>query len=231
VGTSFVVTTPDGRVLKSPDLRGAVLDVADEAGQRLTVRIEDASPDPADTEGDVWLHRFSVRNPSTGEWTTLCKPGPDGTVGGFPLSGSWTGTGRHVRDPSSFTVACTSGAAGKCVRLGYKPWREINAESLWDYHQACVRTIRADYGGDGTGHTRDGTAIDIFDRLGIQQADSNQSGLTFEAAWGPEGAICVRRTRVPEVLPQTELASRYPGLANGGPDCSESTPALIWNKS
>ena len=58
-------------------------------------------------------------------------------------------------------------SVGKCVRIGYKPWREVRGESLWDYHQTCVRAVRADYGGDGTGYTRNGTLVDISDRLGI----------------------------------------------------------------
>jgi hypothetical protein len=45
------------------------------------------------------------------------------------------------------------------------------------------------YGGDGVGHTRDGTVIDPFDRLGIQRPEPDPRGraLEFEAAWGPDG--------------------------------------------
>lgn len=106
--------------------------------------------------------------------------------------------------------------------------------SLWEYHQACVRAIRADYGGDGTGHTRDGTLVDIADRLGIQRPEPDPPGraLQFEAAWGPDGAVCVRRTRIPELLSTEQLLAVYPRLAaNSGQKCSEATPALIWNKS
>jgi hypothetical protein len=120
------------------------------------------------------------------------------------------------------------------VRFGYKPWREAKGESLWDYHQACVRMVTADYGGDGIGYTRDGTLIDIFDRLGIQriEPDPRSHALEFEAAWGPDGAICVRHTRVPRVLSIDQLAEHYPHLVGRiGPDCSEAVAALIWNKS
>ena len=56
--------------------------------------------------------------------------------------------------------------------------------------------------------------------------------LEFEAAWGPDGAVCVRRTRVPEVLSIGELAERYPHLAGKiGSDCSAVVDALIWNRS
>lgn len=217
----------------SPDLTGAILDAADEAGQIITVRIDAVTRDPADTDGDVWLHRFSILDTGTQGWRELCPPAPDGTVAGFPLTGSWK-AGRHLRGSAGFTVTCASGAIGKCVRFGYKPWREANGESLWDYHQACVRMVMADYGGDGIGHTRDGTLIDIFDRLGIQRIEPDPRGraLEFEAAWGPDGAICVRRTRIPGVLSIDELAERYPHLVSRiGPSCSEAVAALIWNRS
>jgi hypothetical protein len=201
----------------------------------MTVRIDAAFPDPSDRDGDVWLHHFLVRDVSTGEWRDLCTaPGPDGTVAGFPLAGDWTSDGRHPRGSAGFTVTCTAGAIGKCVRFGYKPWRDTGAEPLWDYHQACVRMVRADYAGDGVGYTRDGTLIDLSDRLGIQRPGDDPPGrtLSFEAAWGPDGAVCIRHTRIPEILSTAELAERYPQLADKiGPGCSEIVDALMWNRS
>lgn len=233
-GTLFRVTTPDGRLLISPDLTGAILDVADEAGRIITVRIDSVTRDPSDADGDIWLHRFSTPDASGGGWREFCTPGPDGTVAGFPIAGSWTSEGRHERTSVGFAITCTSGAIGKCVRMGYKPWRDAKGESLWDYHQACVRALRADYGADGTGHTRNGTLVNIFDRLGIQPPEPDPRGpaLEFEAAWGPDGAVCIRRTRIPELLSTSELAERYPHLAGKiGPDCSQAIDALIWNRS
>ena len=139
-----------------------------------------------------------------------------------------------MRTSAGFTITCTSGAIGKCIRIGYKPWGERKGQSLWDYHQACVRMLRADYGGDGVGHTRDGTTIDPFDQLGIQSFEPDPHGpkLEFEAAWGPDGAVCVRRTRIPELLSIGELVQRYPRLVSKtGPTCSEAVDALIWNRS
>jgi ADYC domain len=234
VGTLFRVTVPSGDILTSHDMLGVVLDAADEAGKRMTLRIDSITQDPADPQGNVWLHRFSVLNAANGAWSELCSPGPDGIVGGFPLAGYWTKDGRHLSGAGSFVVSCTSGAIGKCVRLGYHPWRTVEGESLWDYHQACVRMIRADYGGDGVPHTRDGVLIDIVDRLGIQRlgSDAGSRSLTFEAAWDPNGAVCVQRTRRPEILSDDDIIRNYPYLAaRRDLTCSESTPALMWNRS
>jgi hypothetical protein len=147
VGTSFRLTTADGRVLTSPDLVGAVLDAVDEMGRTVTVRIDSATRDPSDPSGDIWFHHFSALDAVTHAWREFCTPAADGTVAGMPLVGRWTADRRHLQAPHSFTLTCTSGAAGKCIRFGYKPWRESQGESLWDYHQACVRMIRADRGG------------------------------------------------------------------------------------
>jgi hypothetical protein len=235
VGTLFRVTLPDSRVLTSPDLIGAILDATDETGRVITVRIDAVTKDdPSNGNGDIWLHRFSTPNASAGGWREFCTPGPDGTVAGFPVAGTWTADGRHVRISAGFMITCTSGAIGKCIRIGYKPWADREGESLWDYHQACVRMLRADYGGDGTGHSRDGTVVDIIDRLGIQPPEPEPAARAyeFEAAWGPDGAVCVRRTRIPELLSIDELAEHYPHLAGKiGPNCSEAVDALIWNRS
>src|SRR5215469_4631236 len=103
VGTLFRITMPDGRVLTSPDLIGAVLDAADEEGRTITVRIDTVTRDPSDAEGDIWLHRFSVPDATPGGWREFCGPGPDGTIAGFPLAGVWTSDGGHQRTSSSLT--------------------------------------------------------------------------------------------------------------------------------
>jgi hypothetical protein len=66
--------------------------------------------------------------------------------------------------PGPLLITCTGGAEGKCIRFGYKPWHPLSdGTSLEPYYRACVRLVRADYGGDGVGHTRNGTPIDLFD--------------------------------------------------------------------
>jgi hypothetical protein len=94
------------------------------------------------------------------------------------------------------TFACTSGAIGKCIRFGYKPWKTHQGTSLQPYHAACVRMVRADYCGDGRPHTVDGTWIDIWDGLGIQRRDERDDHPeVFEAAWSPAGAAYLNMPR------------------------------------
>jgi hypothetical protein len=236
-GTALEVTLDDGRALAGDDLLGAVLEAEDDRGNPLTVRVDGLRPDPADPSGETVLYRLSTPDPAAPDgWRELCRPAPDGTRAGFPLAGAWTATGEHVAaGPGAFVLTCTAGAIGKCVRAGYRPWR---GPEMWDLHQACVRLFRADYCGDGVGHTRDGTRIDLYDRLGIQK-DEPGPGMRFEAAWGPAGALCVARPRVPDLLAPEALEGLCTGRLGGrtGPaacaeDGARAAPgALLFNKS
>lgn len=231
-GTTFHITLDDGQVMDQDQLPGTVLVIGDGSGQQRRVRIDAVEADPKDPTGEVMLYALSEQNLASGEWHNLCEPDPAGRRLGFPLAGAFTPAGQYVATPDRFFVTCTSGAEGKCVRFGYKPWRQTPiAGSLAPYYQACVRMVRADYCGDGVGHTRNGTLIDLFDRVGIQQ-DEVEPGMTFEAAWGPDGAVCVRHTRLPDVLTLDTLIKQCPRLAGHiGDACQETTPTLLFNRS
>lgn len=231
-GATFHLTLDDGQVMAQDQLPGVVLVIGDGSGQQRRVRIDAVEADPKDPAGEVMLYAFSAQDAASGEWRNLCEPDPAGQRHGFPLAGAFTSDGQYVATPGRFFVTCTSGAEGKCVRFGYKPWRQTpTAGSLAPYYQACVRMVRADYCGDGVGHTRNGTLIDLFDRVGIQQ-DESAPGMTFEAAWGPDGAVCVRHTRLSDVLAIDALAKQCPRLAGHlGDVCEETTPALLFNRS
>jgi hypothetical protein len=223
VGTTFRITTADGRVLTGAGLIGAVLTLDDSSGRRLSVRIDTVRPDPKDPTGETFLHTFMVRDEASGAWANLCTPDADGLAAGFPLSGIWTAGGEHVASHEAFGLSCTSGAIGKCVRMGYRPWQTgPDGASLRAHHQACVRMVRADYCGDGTGHTRDGTPINVYDRLGIQAADPAPD-MRFEAAWSADGAVCVRQVRVAEAGSLAALVRSCPRRLAGkvGAACTE----------
>jgi hypothetical protein len=231
--TAFRITLEDGRVLTGDDLVGVTLTVGDANGVDEEVRIDAVETDPKDPLGEVTLYSLSVADAISGEWKNLCGPDPDGRQLAFPLGGTWTATGEHLPSDTAFSITCTSGTVGKCVRAGYKPWAKApDGTPLWDHHQACVRMFRADYCGDGRPHTRDGTTIDLYDRLGIQR-DEPEPGMSFEAAWGPEGALCLAHTRIPEIATREDVLAACPRLQQiAAADCSEAAPgALLFNKS
>lgn len=230
--TAFRVTLSDGRILPQDQLPGTILVLGDGSGQQRRLRIDGVERDGQDATGETVLYMFSEQDSESGEWHNLCLPDPDGRRLGFPLAGAFTSDGRYEPTRKGILLTCTGGAEGKCVRFGYKPWGfGPNHLPLAQYYQACVRLARADYCGDGIGHTRDGTPIDIFDTIGIQR-DEPAPGMTFEAAWRAEGAVCVRHTRLPDVLDSVALAAQCPRLEHSiGETCDEAAPALLYNRS
>lgn len=229
VGTEFRLRTPDGRVLRSADLVGAVLGVVEDGTVRR-VRIDSVERDPLDTGDEVLLHALSVFDESTSQWVSYCLPdGADKRLG-FP----------YAVDPHSgrFALTCTVGAEAKCVRMGYRPWKTAsNGRPLRDYFLACIHLVRADYCGDDRPATRDGTMIDVYDRIGIQEPTDDTS-FRFEAGWGRTGAVCVARTRIPALLSDDQLRRQCPRLAEApsGPDCTETRlesddRVLLFNRS
>lgn len=233
-GTRILVRKADGSHASNEELVGAVLVARGEGGIRNAFRIDSIEVDPEDPSGEILLYSFSAKDPATGAWTSVCTPDAKGVAKGFPLAGTWTASGEHRRDPGQFELTCTSGAYGKCVRMGYKPWK---SEAMWDRHQACTRMVRADYCGDGTPHTRDGTPIDVYDGEGVQR-DEPAPGMSFEAAWGKDGAVCVAKTRVPDVATLERIRAECPAKLGDllGDRCTEERAkvdprTLVMNKS
>jgi hypothetical protein len=233
VGTTLRVRLPDGSVREGAALVGAALIVAVDS-QTLKVRIAAVERDARDPQGEVLLYDFRVIA-ANGSEEPLCQPDPDGRRLGLPLAGQSDAAG--FLSPSAgnaFELVCTSAPQGKCARLGYAPWREApDGRSMRDWFNACVRMMRGDYCGDGRPYTRNGTLIDIYDRIGVQRSDNDPS-LSFEAVWEPQGAVCVARTRIPEIITIDALAEACPRLAKhlGPAACTDNVPGgLISNRS
>jgi len=208
------------------------------AEQMMTGRFSSLHPA---RQGDVLLYDMRVLDPATGTSAPLCEDAVDGGHWAFPLRGQWDRDGRRISD-KGFTLTCAADAQGKCVRFGYKPWKTTSdGVVLANYHQACIRMVRADYcGNEGT--TRDGMLIDFYDQLGIQKRTkaAGDHALPFEAAWNTEGAVCVAHTRVPEHMTIAHLAQICPRLRGrlGETACTEAEAelgrlgqALLFNRS
>lgn len=168
---------------------GTLLDGRTEDGEVQHFRIDAVAPDPRDRDGDVSLYSVSILG-ADARWRPYCLPDADGRRAAIPVQGSWNAAGEpEPTGDELVTFACTSGAIGKCIRFGYKPWKRRGDVALSPYHAACIRMVRADYCGDNRPHTVDGTQIDIWDDLGIQTREERPGHPElFEAAWSPAGA-------------------------------------------
>lgn len=115
------------------------------------------------------------------------------------VPGAWEFGGQPFAERDGkkvFTLACATGVAAKCVHWGYAPWRPgADGTGGAGLYEACLQAARGEFMGDDTSYTCNGVMIDIFDRWGIRRMDPNLPGMTFEAAWGKDGIICVSHAR------------------------------------
>jgi hypothetical protein len=231
--TRFDLTLSDGRRLDSEGLVGALMEIQEEDGRVIAARLDGV--EPAREDPSILLHRFSVRDPATGRWASLCQPDAAGRQAGFPVAGRWDGKGGYVSDPDTWFLTCTSGSQGKCILWGYNPFRKAaNGADLAPFYQACQHMVRADYDGRGTAFTRNGTGIDTADIAGVQVHDTiDDPAWSFEAGWGPDGAVCVAHTRWENLLPTRVLLESQPQLAAAPCDEAEARRrgALLFNRS
>jgi len=190
-----LVATPASKPMAGVVLQGTASD-----GKPVEVAICSAEPSPDDPE--MTWYRIEAWNSVAQDWENPCVavdrvPQPRALA----VPGVWDATGARKDIPGRFTFACENGALTKCIRWGYKPWASRGGKSLTDLHQACTRMARADYCGDGRSHTHEDTTIDMYDQLGLiapsteASAEWDPARGSLEAAWGPDGAICLSHTR------------------------------------
>lgn len=86
-------------------------------------------------------------------------------------------------------IACVSGAVGKATTWGFRPYSTIGVGGF----TTAVRTVRADYCGDGVSWTTVGNALQVRDVWGYSSFN-NTPGPT-EALWTEKGAACLGEPR------------------------------------
>ncbi|RDI58767.1 ADYC domain-containing protein [Microvirga subterranea] len=177
-GLDLVLRLDDDRALRGGGLSGLTLVTAAPSGE-TEIRIDGIAREGSLAGRPITFYRMSVKD-RDGVYGPLCDVDPDGERAAFAFPNGAGG----------FSLTCTSGAEGKCILFGYLPWETREGVPLRDLHRACIHMLRADYGGDDRPTTRNGTKVNLYDRFGIQDP-GHAAGMAFEAAWGPEGAICV----------------------------------------
>lgn len=228
----------DGRWLTGADLVGAEIEVPG-LGE---LRIDAAELDPDARFEDFWLYQARVRVPGTEVFESICEPDEGGDTRMVVFAGDFDAHMRYRGGSNRFSLSCVSGVQAKCLRWGYEPWRSApdTGVSLLGHYNACLQLARADYCGDDTPTTRDGTMIDVYDRDGVQAPETEPAlieGLAFEAGWNADGAVCVHHARIAEHLDLSKLGSSCPRLANAplGAACDEAEAqrrgAVLFNRS
>jgi hypothetical protein len=222
-GTQIVLTDDRGQELRGAGIEGVELDLSDLG----TLRVQRNAIDPgARFSAETWLLDAELRPPGATAFANACatRAGDDARM--VIYQGYLDPDLHYVDDHTRFSLSCVGGVEAKCLRWGYLPWRRAPAADvpLAPYFESCVRLARADYCGDGRASTREGTAVDIHDEVGVLQRTPNLHEFAFEAGWTPRGAVCVHHTRIPEILALDALPQRCARLADAprGEDCTEA---------
>ncbi|HEU4412347.1 MAG TPA: ADYC domain-containing protein [Polyangiaceae bacterium] len=188
--TVFSATLPDGGALSGDQIVGASFLGELTNGNTKKLRV-DARVQLSGAGAGLSAYEVTY-NTSSGR-KHLCGLDASGQpVLAVPVMGTWNygqgvpGGGAFTPSATHFTFACRGAAIAKCVELGYRPWQAApGGGTLQNHLAACTRALRADYCGDGTSWTVDGTTINLYDAAGVQ-ADTESWG--FEAEWTANGA-------------------------------------------
>ena len=108
------------------------------------------------------------------------------------------------------TIACAGSAAAKLRILNYGPQSDF--DGLGDpasvaQRQAALKMLTADYCGDGTSYTANGTPLQYEDTAGTVALSGTPGAL--EAIWTADGALCLDAQR----LPGAQVACNLPSCA------------------
>ncbi len=195
-------------------LVGAIFQGTSSDGQLVEVALCSVTPDVR--APDVARYQIEVWHPESASWKNPCIATTQvPTPRALAVQGVWDESGARHEAPGRFTFACENGAIAKCIDWGYKPWAKKDGRTLKELHQACTRMARADYCGTGRSHTREDTPVDMYDDLGLLARTTEATRgwdpkqASFEAAWGPEGATCLARTR--DGTPVETILAQCPG--------------------
>ena len=121
--------------------------------------------------------------------------------------------------------ACVSGAVGKAVTWGYRPWER----SLSEFSNA-VRVVRADYCHDGMSWTETGTAIQVKDRWNINTFLSTSEAT--EAVWTKTGIACLVKPRNPVfTAPQVTCDGKAIPTCPANVSMSTHSDTQFWTKA
>ena len=131
--------------------------------------------------------------------------------------------GTHFARASTIYFGCLSGAVGKAALWGYSPWNTDHAT-----HQTATRAVRADYCGDGTPYTVQGTPLQLADVFQVNHFVADEK--VTEAMWGPDGAECIKVPRLGYDPAEIECNGETLPFCSVEDTLEEWPYALLWTK-
>ena len=196
---------------------------------------EDDDNDVRDVE--IWISAYTEVAPNEGLYTfqTLDELGQPSYICDADASGSHAAipvrnitvnrvTGDVNARSSTAYLACTSGAIGKAITWGYKPWQR----SLPDF-EVATRMVRADYCFDGNSWTTEGTALQVRDSYSIN--DFVIVSEPTEVVWTTTGVACLTQPRnAAYTAPQVTCGGQALTVCPANVTLATYSNALFWTK-
>jgi hypothetical protein len=217
-------------------------------GSRWKLQIPDYDYDHDDDDDDddddngvrnveIWVSAYTQIAPNEGLYTfqTLDEQGQPTYICDADSSGSHAAipvrditvnrvTGHISARPKTAYLACTSGAIGKAITWGYKPWQR----SLTDF-EVATRMVRADYCFDGNSWTQTGTALQIRDAYDIN--DFAFATEPTEVVWTRTGVACLTQPRnITYAAPQITCGGQALPICPVDVSLATYPSALFWTK-
>ncbi|MDC0718940.1 ADYC domain-containing protein [Nannocystis bainbridge] len=156
----------------------------------------------------------------------VCSPDASGATTMVPIKDLAVDevTGKMTKRSNTLYLACTSGAIGKAVTWGYRPW-----ERTLEEFEVATRMIRADYCFTGHSFTQTGTSMQVKDRYNINTF--LHTGDPNEAVWGRTGVRCINTPRSSTYsAPQVQCNGQTLPACPSDVSLTTYSDALFWTK-
>ncbi|HEY0132799.1 MAG TPA: ADYC domain-containing protein [Nannocystis sp.] len=204
---TWLAATPE---VTDGNLKGKVGKTAyvgvDLVGSRWKFNMVDGA---VETPVEIWIESYTQVSPKEARYTfktldsngvaqPICDADLNGSVAVTPIRDITvdSATGDMVSRTKTVYLACTSGALGKAIAWGYRPWERPLQE-----FEAATRMVRADYCYDGMSWTETGISLQVHDKYGVNTfLDATDPN---EAVWLATGAACIGTPRNPTYGPAT----------------------------
>lgn len=160
-----------------------------------------------ETPVEIWIDTFTQISPKEARYTfktldsngvarPICDVDSAGSYNAIPVKDITVDSaiGDMASRAKTVYLACTSGAVGKAIVWGYRPWERPLAD-----FELATRMVRADYCHDGMSWTETGIALQVRDKYNINTfLDATDP---TEVVWQANRAACIGTPRNPAFGP------------------------------
>jgi hypothetical protein len=196
----------------------------------------DADDDP-EVPVEIWISSYQQISPKEAHYTfetydddgnvvPVCEADAAGSRAMVPIKDITVNevTGKMAKRSNTLYLACMSGAVGKAVQWGYRPW-----ERPLEEFEVATRMIRADYCFTGHSFTQNGTHLQVQDRYNINTFLHSDD--PTEAVWSRSGVRCLNTPRnATYTAPQVQCNGQTLPTCPADTSMTTYPDTLFWTK-